>query len=482
MRIITKTKLVFKNIATKVNNFLAKYPLGALGVTLVILLGLIALSNFLQTPNTNEEVTETSVKQVQVYSVGDSTRYVEQAGTIKKSNVIKIYAQTSGIVNFIYAPSGSSVTQGQSIISLASNYSGANSAAISKQIAQAQYNNLSSTYDSQKQIINNQIDLANTSNALADDLREISKKSLDETEELLKLNEGILSQLDQNIAELEASNSGGSNDALILSTKQLKSQFLTAVNGNKTAIANLQLDTNNENLNKTIADINKKVAIEQLNIQKQSLDLSLEVAQLQLKLAQINESLMFPSTPFNGTVEKLEVRAGDNVSAGDLIATVSSNNASDNNAQIEVLVTREVANQVSKTQPSLVVLGGQTIETTPSYVSNQATNGQLYTVFYNLTGQQLSGINVSDLQTVSVRIPFGYADTTNVAMFVPIDAIHQTNEKSFVFVTNGENVANAAEINVKDITGNFAQIEGLEGNAQIILNRSVLDGDKVEVI
>src|SRR3989304_6837905 len=212
----------------KVNEQIVKRPLTSFVVALGILLGLIVLSNFIFKPKA-PPTEEIPPKEVQTYKIGEAPRITGQA-QVEKSGVIKIVAQTAGIVTSISANEGETLARGKNFVNISSNYQGANAASVQTSIASKQYHFNLDTFDTQKEIIQKQREIAEKNRDNTNELRDISEKSIDETKSLIDLNQQVLNQLDNNISSLEAGNVGGANDAAILQSKKLKIQFKSAQN------------------------------------------------------------------------------------------------------------------------------------------------------------------------------------------------------------------------------------------------------------
>jgi len=88
-------------------------------------------------------------------------------------------------------------------------------------------------------------------------------------------------------------------------------------------------------------------------------------------------------------------------------------------------------------------------------------------------------LDVSDNSYVAIDIPIGTTNTSAAVPFIPLDAIYQTQDSTYVLVIkNGKAVAQ--KITTGDIFGNFAQItKGLGDRDQIITDRTIIAGDKV---
>ncbi len=463
-----------RKIYTRTLIFVENRPLTSFAILLAILLLLIVAGKILQTPQV-EVQPEIVTKEVEVFKIGTSPT-LRVSAQIEKSQVVQIVAQTAGIVQKINVYEGIDVSRGTTLISLSNNYLGSNVASLQRQLATAQYQNVLGTYDLQKDLINKQRDIAQKTNANAADLRNITQQSLDDTRSLISLNDEIVSSLDKNIANLEATNVGGANDALILQTKELKAQLLAGQNQARATLRSSDYSSNGSNAPAQLSDLQKDIALKQLDLQEKMLNLNKETSLLQLKIAQVNESLMFPAAPFNGRVERVHVIVGQSVSPGTPLITFAG---SSKTAVAVALVPRNIAASVSKLSPSTLKIDTDSIDVTPTYISQEATSGQLYSVIYEIPQNQLD--RLTNKSYVDIDIPIGYNFTTNAAPFIPLDAIHQTQEKSIIYVASGDR-AKSREVTLGEVEGKYIQVaSGLDASDLIIISRNVTDNDKIKI-
>ena len=450
-------------------------PISTFLALLLILLGLIILSNAISKPKITTEETTLPTKSVAVYTIGTSPKLSVQA-QIEKSGVIKIVSLGSGIVQSINAEVGQDVYQGTTLISMSTNYQGGNAMSVARQLAEVQYKNVVDTYKVQKDLIKQQVDLANKSDENSDKLREISNNSTSGTQSLIDLNNDILSTLAAQQADLEATNVGGANDAAILQTKQLRAQLQAGNNQLQTALKTTQFTGSDTNAPAEISNISKTIAIEQLYAQQKALELNKEVSRLSLLMAQINEAIMFPSSPINGVVERIYVREGQAVTPGTPLAQVSG----DSKSLIAVAsLSREMAQGISRSGMSVLHIGDKTYESAPFYVSTEATDGQLYTAEFQIPQEYTS--QVSDKSYITIDIPIGFPKTGGAIPFVPLDSVFQTQDQAFLFVVkNGK--AESRKVKLGQVLGSFVEVKsGLRDSDQVILNRNVIEGDPIKV-
>lgn len=442
---------------------------------MALLAGLILLGSTVFKEKPLREVKPNLVKAVKIFKIGEAPKVSVQA-VAKKSGVIKILAQTPGIVSSINVLEGDEVSRGVVLIGLSSNYQGGVAQSVQRMLAQTQFNNVRNTFDKQKEIVQKQKDLANKNDENADQLRDITNKSISDTQGLIDLNNTILSSLNSNLTAYEATNSGGLNNSLILQTQSQKSQFQAVNNQLNQALRNAQYQAASDKPPAGLSDIGREVAIKQLEIQEKALELNKEVSRLNLVLAQISEAQMFPAAPFNGRVERVHVKTGEAVNPGMPLLTISQTS---DDITLDAKVPREIAQSVSQFELSNIIAGNKIIQKAPYYVSGEATDGQLYSVLYLLEDSFKD--NFTEGGYVTVEIPVGTPDSGSIVPFIPIDAVFQTQEESVVYLIEGDR-AKSRKIILGQVQGRFVEVkEGIGASDQVILNRNVVEGDRVHI-
>ncbi len=488
---INKIKFEFKKLNRKLLNFIGKYPLLSFFILIALFIGLIVISNQFRKPPAAVEAGKLAIK-VLTYRVGSAPKVSFQA-KIEKSGVITVVAQVSGIVQSIYKFEGDQANQGDWLIGLASNYQGGNLLSVQRSLAQAQYQNTIDTYDLQKDLINKQKELADKTDANADEIRLITEKSLSETKDQLALNENILSILDNNLKEQEEATAASQNETAILGAKQAKSQYLTIVNQLRQAVRNTEYQINTEEPPAGLSDLGKDITKRQLEIQEKSLDLSKEISLLNLRIAQINEVTMFPAAPFAARIERIHVKIGQWVNPGQTLITLSG---SDQTLTAVALVPQSIAQKISRLETSILHINNQQITIYPDHISKEPTDDRLFAVIYNINklnetiGPDQKGFDpepfkkLAELlvegQSVQIDIPIGFMNTSAVLPYIPLDAIYQSQTSAYIYLLK-DNRAEAVEIVLGDIYGRFVQVvKGLGADDEVILNRNVIAGDVVE--
>ncbi|HZZ98765.1 MAG TPA: biotin/lipoyl-binding protein [Candidatus Saccharimonadia bacterium] len=473
---ITKIRAFFKKIYGKAMLFVDKHPLSSFFAVMGALVLIIVVSNIARRP---APVTPAQVnpKDVSVYRIGQSPTLTAQA-IVDKPGVIQITALSGGVVSRINVTEGQIVARGKTLLSLSSSYSGGNVSTIQRQLAQAQNQNVEDTYPLQKDAIGKQRDLANVSENNFEKLRDITGQSINDTQSIINLNNSIISTLSTNITNLQNSGDASTSAGLILSSQQMLSQFQSANAGLNAQLRNAQYQTDTTKPPTDLAIKQRDLTLRQLDIQDKAQDLNLAVSRLQLQLAKVGESLMYPSAPFSAKVEKVDVRVGQVVNPGTPLFTLMQ--VADPTLTATAYVTSDVASRVSRTTASTLHLSnGKTISVVPSFISDEATQGTLYSIVYEIPQSYTQ--DITDKGYVSVELPIGYPDTSELAPYIPLDSIYETQEQSYIFVVK-DGVVSSKTVTLGSVSGRYVQVNsGIEKGDVIILDRNVVAGDHVQV-
>ncbi len=465
-----------KLVVRKAPAFIDKRPLLAFFSLLGILLLLIVLSSFLRKGKVVEKKAEIITKSVRVYSIGSAPKIRVQA-QIEKTGVIQINSIASGVIQDIKFKPGQAVNKGDILTVLSTNYQGGNALAVQSQIAYAQYRNTSQSFPLQQELIAKQKELAQKTDLNADELRRITAASLDETRSLIGLNNDILGTLDKNLRQYESTNSAGLNDQAILSTKQLKSQFQSANNQLNNQLRSNEYQAGENNPPAQMSDLQREITIKQLEIQEKTLALNKEITGLQFRLAKINESIMYPAAPFSGVVQRVFVKVGQAVNPGTPLMIIAQ--TEDDPIVAIAYVPREIAQKTSVYEPSTLYLGSNAYSTTPSYITQDAIQGTLYGIYFDVPDNY--NRFVTEKGYIYIDLPIGYFDTIASIPYIPIDVVYQTQDSSYVYVIENGKVQSRT-VTLGPVYGSYVEVEsGLDKGDQIILDRNVITGDLVSV-
>jgi len=323
-------------------------------------------------------------------------------------------------------------------------------------------------------IINRQKDLAGKGNTQGEELRDITRQSLSDTQGLINLNQDIVNSLDAQIASLTASNVNGSNDAAIMGAKQGKAAAEAGLNQLRSGLRSAQYMSDENRLPAQIATASSDLAVKQLELQAKGLTLAKDLSELNLKLARVSEGLMYPAAPCSGIVERVYVKVGQNISPGTLIATIKADQG-ENTAV--VLVPREIAKLISTAETSDFMIGTKKVSLYPRYVSTEATDGSLYSVLYAIPSTYAP--QLTNAGTLEVKIPMGSKKIVTDNLYIPLDSVYQTQDKSYVYIKDGDK-AKVKDISLGEVSGSYVRVNaGLSASDTLITSRSVQEGDAI---
>lgn len=431
-------------------------------------------------PKNKPKKTEKPAKEVSIFSIGVSPKITAQA-TVRKSGTISIYAQTAGVVQKIYKKEGDSISKGATVAWISNTYAGGTISSLQRQLAQKNYESTQNNYDLNKDTINKQRELAEQNRNNTEELRKISEKSAQEANDLINLNQELLTNVVDAINQLESNPSSTASDsAQISQLKGQQAQLSASINQLRSGERQASYQANQDNPPTALANIQHELTLKQLDLQERGLTLQLEVSKLNYQIAQVSEGLNYPASPVSGKIERINVIFGQTVSPGDLIAVVTTG---DSSAIADAFVSRETAQRISQLDPSILFIGKNTIEVTPAYVSTQPTNGQLYSVSYQIPAENTD--SVTNQSYLKVEIPVGTPDTSASTPFIPVDAVYQTQDGAFVYVVDkkdNKDTAKGKKIELGTITGSYIEVtSGLTKDDKVILDRNILEGDLVKV-
>ncbi len=448
-------------------------------IILALFISLMVAGKAINKPKSDNAKVEKIIKEVSVYSATNTPK-VEVQATVKKTGIVTIYAQASGIVQQIYKKEGDKINKGNNIAWISSSYNAGTISSVNRQQAQENYqfnkDNLSTQLDTIQKQRNSTLE--NRENI--EQLRQITDKSVQETQDLLNLNNSQYQNVVNTINQLEQNNADGSQNATISQLKAQQSQLSAGINQLQQAQRNAQYQRDIEKPPTKLADLQRDIALQQLSIQEKSLQLQLDVSKFNFQLAQISESFNYPASPINGMIERIAVVPGQVVNPGEVIAVVTS---PQNSATLEALVPEQIAIKISRTNSSVLHLANSSVELMPAYVSSQPTSGQMYSVKYQLPAQQTD--KVSNSAFARIEIPLDIHNEAAPTLYLPIDSIFQTQDGAYVYITQKKDsayVATSKKITLGELSGKFVEVKsGLEKNDNVILDRNILEGDLLAI-
>lgn len=228
-----------------------------------------------------------------------------------------------------------------------------------------------------------------------------------------------------------------------------------------------------------LSELQEDVTKKQLDLQEKQLDLGKEAAEIQLQIAQVAEASMYPSAPFVGVVDKVYVKVGQNVSPGTVLMQISEDIKADPVTAM-AFVSAHVAQNVSRAEPSVVHIGSEALKILPFHVSQDAVEGLLYAIYYDIPEDYRS--QVTEDGFITIDIPVGEADASATVPFVPIDAVYQTKDRNYLYVVN-KGKAESRAVDLGQVLGSYVEVlSGLKEGDEVIVDRTVIAGDTVTIV
>ncbi len=477
-RIWMKLRSIWRAITQRFTNFVQKRPFFSFFALLIGLFAVIAIGHQLRKPPATQPQVTVEAKEVELFTLG-ANPHIQLQAKVEKSGVVTIVAQSPGIVQKIRVKEGDHVKRGSQLLSLSTNYQGGNTSSLARQIAQKNFQFQSDNFQAQKDLIGKQKQIAENNETIEEELRSITRQSLGETESLINLNQTIIDSLNKQIDQLQLINVNGSSDSAILQLRQAEAGTMLSLNTARSALRNNQYQSSDEKEPAEKARLARDLAIQQLDLQEKTIDLNKDIAQLNLRVNQVNEALMYPAAPCPGTVERVFVKVGQSVSPGTPLFVVRGDV---NTATAVILASSEIANTVSRFEPTHFTIDGHLISATPRSISQEPTDGSLHSIIYTLPDGYAPEVTNGSYIAADVPVGVNYAKADDP--FVPLDAVYQTQENAYVLVAeqqqDGKLVARNRQVQVGEVFGEYVDVlQGVKPGDQVILNRNVIEGDVV---
>ncbi|HRN96615.1 MAG TPA: hypothetical protein PLD54_04165, partial [Candidatus Levybacteria bacterium] len=338
-------------------------------------------------------------------------------------------------------------------------------------------NNVVQTYDTQKDLIAKQREVAERTRENTGDLREMSQDSLNDTRSLLDLNQNALDDINRTIQQLESiPNPDEQQLANLTQAEQARLQLQASVTQLRGSVRNLEYSVDDQNPPTELANLQKDITLKQLDLQQKALELNKEASRLQYNIAAVGESLMHPSSPYAAVVERVHVQIGQSITPGTTLVTIS---CLDITASAVISTPRKFALSISQVEPSFLQVDNKNVPVYPSHISSVATDGLLYSVIYAISDDALGTITNEGF--IPIEVPLAFSDTTQTTPFIPIDAVYQSQNAAYVNIVNGNKVA-SHQITLGPVYGKYVEVvSGVRTGDQIILDRNVISGEQITI-
>lgn len=455
-------------------------------IAIAVLLILIFTVSGCSKKDDSDTVSAENAINVSVYTAGSGevADTVSYTGEIKEGDIAGVSAKISARVISINAEEGSYVSAGSVLATLDSsdiklsynqalaayNSAKANydmtaksttvqsetSARQALSSAQIEHDDALAAYEREKALYDSDTALVAARNALDD-----ATLNYERMKQLFDL--GSISQLEldsaKNSAENAAANVSSLESAKQASLENAKTRYENAKN---------RLNAAQETLNLTVNVTNEKsVGVAKANV---------DSAKAALDIAANNLANTTITAPISGYIASKNLSKGQLTSPGIEIFTIKNTN----NVNVEFNVTESVISSVHVSTPAMISIPGAGIENIAGSVSSlnqtkDAASG-LYKVKVSIDNSN-NLIKVGMFADVVLTL-----DSAENAVRIPLDAIMQENDETYVYVADG-NTAVRRDIVLGISDGeNTEVISGLAGGEKVILKGKEYISDKNNII
>lgn len=474
---LQKAQNSFVSIKSTSYSITRKHPFLSIAVLLMLFILLLFGGKVLSTKKPIEQP-KLIPKEVTIYRIGQ-TPTARYSASIEKTGVVTITSLSGGVVSSIAVGEGDLVKRGNNLVVLTTNYQGGNAFGIQRQLAQKQQEIAEEQYKAQIEVIGKQREVLNKSSDNSEELRKITEQSFLDSENLITLNDNAIKLFDNAIAQYLIDNGTNANDSTLRGLYSSKSQLQSANLSLSSSLRANKYSANRDNPPKKLEELQKEIAQKQLNLQEKIVTISKEVSNLQVSLAYVQEALMYPSAPFSGQIQRVFVKEGQAVSPGTPLVLIAQS-AEDDPATAIVYVSKSVAESVQRDISATVYLSKSTIQITPSFITTEPVQGQLFAIYLPIPDELISQVHQAG--TVEVDIPIGRADTNSAVPYIPLESVSQTQTGDYVFIIDKTRRALAVPVNLGQVIGRLVEVtSGLENRSQIILDQTITTGEEVTI-
>jgi membrane fusion protein, multidrug efflux system len=231
------------------------------------------------------------------------------------------------------------------------------------------------------------------------------------------------------------------------------------------------------NNTKSLAD-SKVVSQNELALAKAKLD----KAKAEVSLAKVHLGFTQVKAPFNGIMDKFQVRLGSLLDEGELLSTLSDNSEMwvyFNVPEAEYLNYKSNTTEENLLQVKLLMANNQlfkypgVVKAIEADFNNETGNIAFRATFPNPEKLLRHG----ETGNIEMTLPL------KGAIIIPQKATYEVLEKKYVFVVDKNNVVHSREITIEtEMPDLYVVSDGLKENDRILFEgiRKVKDGDKIE--
>lgn len=434
----------------------------------IILLALLGVSLVAAQFTRAEEVETPPVEQAATVETLDLTSWQPQLDltvVVEDESSTTLIAQTPGVVSNIYLTAGANINAYQTLVRLSSTYTGGSQAALTKDIAKLGLDQATISLSRTSESVSQARAIADANRDNTQKLADIANQSLAATEEIIKLSQKAVADLESQIALTVDPQTKQTLEGQLIG---LKASLLQT----KTGYDNAKYANDRENPPGQLSRLSRDSIYTQTQLQLEMARIGRQIAELNYQAAALGESLTRVSAPYAGKVEAIFVNVGDSVNPGTPIARISRGQKS---FSLKASLSGQVASLIKPNSSARLELPYQTIEVPLKWISTTSVQGNLYQLSLDLPASYYEQIYPG--QTLRLQAPLIGSSTNRL---VPLTSVYVTSRQSFVYVVE-ENRAATRVVELGQIRGTQIEIlSGLTGDETLIVSRNISEGQLVE--
>jgi RND family efflux transporter MFP subunit len=469
-----------------------KFPISAVRVRQVVgagvvlsVVGALIRAGFAQNSLPETETASAPIKSVAAYSLATAQNYLTTTGAVTNLQQIELVAQTAGPVRSLPVTVGQSVKKGALLAQFSTAYNTGSAASVQRQIAEKNLDLAKKSLESTVTSVSLARTQADKQRDNAEELRKISDRSLEDIRNLISLSEKQLSSLEKQLKEAEDNNQAEST------LSSLRGSIISVQSGlssSRSQLRSLEYQASDSSPARDLTNVTRDAVYTSTQLQLESAEIQTQIAELSLKAARISEATTQVRAPFAGIIERLDLKIGQYVTPGTLVAVLRGTGAV---YELKVLVATSVAPHIELSNHARISItddqtGLPTELSAPiTHVSSTAVQNGLAQVVLHLDHAQFSTTtSLTEGAIATVHLPLKNTAHGELTI-IPLQAVFSSADADRVLLiddsTEGITVV-SREITIGQIFGQYTTVlSGLTATDVLVLDRTVAAGDTVTI-
>lgn len=405
----------------------------------------------------------TKFREVDTIEIGTSDVYTQIIGTAQNQNQLVVKAQTEGIVSKIKIKLGEQINKKDDLMVLSTSYFGKDYFEETIKLAKIELEKAQEEASSLKDIGKIEKEIANLATENFEETNDLQRSTINNIKEQISLLDNIMQDLESNLKN----------------TSELDNQikialFQDQINSFSTDLKVLEYQASSRNPELEILENYEALVQREYQLRNSIAKLNVDIFKTKLELLEIQKSMRTPSSPIEGTIEKLFVKEGESVQINDDLVLING----ELDMIVNIMVSANLASTIDTSKKALIDQSSQTYTAKIIHVSNIPTHNNLYEVTIKPENDFKEFFLVG--QSIEIKVPLRHKSISDNKIYVPVDSIHIKNNQAYVYLIENY-FAVIRQVEIGDIVANQIEVlNGLTESEVLILERSVLSGERVK--